>query len=713
MSVTPATDRMLLRLQVYVLRPRNASANDFRQQNGTVNKILDPGSVKNTVINKRESIRQSMTKLRFREGGSADDVADEYEVVRKFVHLTHPLISIALLHDEIAERYRRIYGESLEITSLKDDSNCDFDMEYLASYVFTNGSVINVIASLNDDLKPAALEVTNDVGEEEQTEHDEPVYPQNASDKPTQTWLSNAAAEMTETAKRSLMSLRTEEPDDKSNSNRIESPLNLHSSQRERSPSLTPDDSSSYFQSGSSTRLTKRRRQAHEASPEIPESVIEESQAAYVPTQVDEVNKLEDMQIYRGESYTASDFGPKVVARRRRRSSGLSDFQLNPRLSLPPVISSDADVSVDPQKHLSSGHATATSSPVAPLFVQSINNDNASITSVPMPSLDEKAASPAVEAERPPTENTDMTTEVPGEEGTVAERQPSKETSPLPTTNGGLELDASARKIIHQLKDAKGELAKVDAKKGSKRTREFVAKKAPAVTAVVKTRQPRKRTARKRAARNTEDQVTNQTAATELERATAAPAGVAEELVDNKSTSAPEQAALEKEEGPNEDDESSRAATVSLAPLEPDIAEVDNQKALYGSFDEEILKRVRIKLAQAHQPAQGHQPAETTAKRRGAPPKTKNKPKVPPTGSEEAEHNAVAKIERPKATSTNNVPFPPTSVQGEDSGGPAKATGAEPTATVPQRITKLRIPRVKPNTRSPAVRRIAHEITRG
>ncbi|KAK9365711.1 hypothetical protein V1509DRAFT_642393 [Lipomyces kononenkoae] len=707
MSATPATDRQFpqhLRLQVYVLRPRKESAKDFRQTNGTVDRTR---SVENSVIDGRESMRQSMTMLPLREDG----VAEGYEVVRKFVHLTHPLISIALLRDEIAERYRRIYGQPLDIASVKDDSNCDFDMEYLASYVFSNGSVVNVITSISDDREPAALEFPKDGNlETEPTQHDGPFSPQNAGDMGAQTWLSNAAAEMTETAKRSLSLLRAEEPDDRSNLNRIETPS--HSSGRERSPSLTPNDSSSYIRPGSSARMTKRRRQVHDPSPEIPESVIEESQAAYVPTQVDEV----DMPNYRGdeESYTASDFGRKLVARsrrrRRRRSSGLSDIQLNPRLSLPPVISSDADVDVDPQKHPSSGHATGSSSPVVPLFAKPIinnnnnnnNNNNGLTSSVPIPSVDATDTFPAADADIPRKDGTDMATEIPGEEDTVMEAQSSKETRSLPPTNGGLEVGtppadtSSVGKIIRQLKDAKGELVKADARKESKKIQAGPARK--------------RRNVRKSSV--AEDQITDQTQTNELATAPvpvapAAPVSVAVELVDHVSTAAPEQRAVVKEIGAdltavNDADESSKPGIAGLEPPGPDIAQVDNNRTTaYGTFDEEVLKRARIKLAQGSQLAGEEKPV----KRRGRKPGSKNKPKVQqPAAPEDAGRNAGADMDMANMTLANDaLPLPPSPVQGDRS----KATGGE---VRKRRITKLRLPRAKSLTLSPTVLRATDEV---
>ncbi|KAK9388275.1 hypothetical protein V1515DRAFT_598328 [Lipomyces mesembrius] len=702
MSVAQAADQRYLRLQVYVLRPRKVTAKDLHQLNATANETLNHAST-GSVMNRRESFR----KPPLMEDGSADGLVDVYELVRKFVHLTHPLISIALLRDEIAERYRRIYDEPLEITSVKDDSNCDFDMEYLASYVFTNGSVINVITPPTDGPEPSDLEGAKDANvQEERVQHDQPQLTNKVRDGESN-WLSSAAAEMTETAKRSLKSLSSEESSDEDNSNRINAPANVRIPSYERSPSLTPDDSSSNFQPESSTRPSKRRRRTRERSLEIAESVIEESQAAYIPTQVDEFNKYDDMPMDRNDSFTAADFGPRLGS--RRRSFLLPDVQLNPRLSLPPVLSSDADIDVDPQKHPSSGHATASSSPVRSLFDIPVNNDNASTTSVPeiVPDDGTKTASPK-EEEVPAKKKTDMTTEVAVEEETVIEVPSTKETTPPPTTDGGMEVvtptGVTGSKIIHQLKDANGELAKLESQKGSKKSRESGAKNAPARPAgkTAPTMQPRMRNVPKTAAGNAEGEAATE----EIAIAPTETTPDAVESVDNFFSTAPEQPVSEKEtatdsvparEVPNDGDESNASAVVHLPPTGSAAeAEEENEKATSvsmfpHSFDEEVLKRVRKKIA--HENAQPKPPGTSVGEatvpvRRGRKPGTKNKPKVLPTASEEAKVHAVAEKQTPKMTPKKAVPLPPAVQEG------FSGRGIEATANVAKkRITRLGAPR--------------------
>ncbi|KAK9344779.1 hypothetical protein V1522DRAFT_354023 [Lipomyces starkeyi] len=700
MSVAQAADQPYLRLQVYVLRPRKVTAKDLHQPNATANEILNYSSV-GTVINRRESFR----KPPLMEDGSADGLADVYELVRKFVHLTHPLISIALLRDEIAERYRRIYDEPLEITSVKDDSNCDFDMEYLASYVFTNGSVINVITPPTDGPEPSDLQSAKDANVQEEYEHhDQPPLTNKASDGEPN-WLSSAAAEMTETAKRSLKSLGSDESSDEDNSNRINTSANLRIPSYERSPSLTPDDSSSHFQPESSARTSKKRRRTRERSLEIAESVIEESQAAYVPTQVDEFNKYDDMPMDRDDSFTAvDDFGPRLGG--RRRSFLLPDVQLNPRLSLPPVLSSDADIDVDPQKHPSSGHATGSSSPIRSLFDIPVNNDNASTTSVPeiMPNHDMKTAPPE-EEEVPANNKTDMTTEVAVEEETGIEVPSTKETPPPPpATDGGMEVvtpTGVTGKIIHQLKDANGELAKLESKKGSKKSRESGAKNAPAIPAAktAPTKQPRKRNVPKTAAGNVDGEAATEEIAIALTETT--PDAVESAVF----STAPEQPVSEKEtatdsgparEVPNEGDETNAPAVVHLPPTVSAEAEEETAKATSvsmfpHSFDEEVLKRVRQKIAQenAQPKPPGTSVGEVTVPvRRGRKPGTKNKPKVLPTAPEEAKDQAVAEQQTPKMSPKKTVPLPPAVQEG------FAGRGIEATANVPKkRITRLGVPR--------------------
>ncbi|KAK9355893.1 hypothetical protein V1523DRAFT_403793 [Lipomyces doorenjongii] len=693
MGVAQAADQQYLRLQVYVLRPRKVTAKDLHQPNATTNEILNYASA-GAVINRRDSFR----KLPLMESGSADGLVDVYELVRKFVHLTHPLISIALLRDEIAERYRRIYDEPLEITSVKDDSNCDFDMEYLASYVFTNGSVINVITPPTDLPEPSDLECAKDANvQEEYVQHDQPRLTKIRDGESN--WLSSAAAEMTETAKRSLKSLSSEESPD---------PVRIPS--YERSPSLTPDDSSSHFQPGSSTRASKRRRRTRERSLEIAESVIEESQGAYIPTQVDEFNKYDDMPMERDDSFMAADIGPRPGG--RRRSFLLPDVQLNPRLSLPPVLSSDADIDVDPQKHPSSGNATASSSPVRSLFDIPVNNDNASTTSAAeiMPNHDTKTAPPE-EEEVPANKKTDMTTEVAVEEETVIEVPSTKETTPPPTTtDGGMEVvtptgvGVTGSKIIHQLKDANGELAKLESQKGSKKSRESGAKNATARPAgkTAPTKQPRKQNVPKTAAGSAEGEAATE----EIEIALTETTPDALESVDHFFSTAPEQPVSGKEtaidsaparEVPNVGDESNAPAVVHLPPTGSAVeAEEANEKATSvsmfpHSFDEEVLKRVRKKIAQENaQPKLPGTPVgeATVPVRRGRKPGTKNKPKVLPTAPDEAKDHAVAEKQMPKMTPKKAVPLPPAVQEG------FSGRGIEATANVAKKMTtRIGVPR--------------------
>ncbi|KAK9333918.1 hypothetical protein V1520DRAFT_359351 [Lipomyces starkeyi] len=689
MSVAQAADQPYLRLQVYVLRPRKVTAKDLRQPNATANEILNYPSV-GTVMNRPESFR----KPPLMEDGSADGLVDVYELVRKFVHLTHPLISIALLRDEIAERYRRIYDEPLEIMSVKDDSNCDFDMEYLASYVFTNGSVINVITPPAGGPDPSELQSAKDANvQDEYEQHDQPPLNNKASDGEPN-WLSSAAAEMTETAKRSLKSLSSDESSDEDNPNRINTSPDLRIPSYERSPSLTPDDSSSHFQPESSARPSKKRRRTRKRSLEIAESVIEESQAAYVPTQVDEFNKYDDMPMDGDDSFTAADdFGPRLGD--RRRSFLLPDVQLNPRLSLPPVLSSDADIDVDPQKHPSSGHATASSSPVRSLFDIPVNNDNASTTSVPeiMPNHDMKTA--PEEEEVPANKKTETTTEVGVEEETGIEVPSTKETTPPPATDGGTEVvtptGETGSKIIHQLKDANGELAKLESKKGWKKSPESGAKNAPARPAAktAPTKQPRKRNVPKTAAGNVDGEAATEEIATALTEAT--PDAVESAVF----STAPEQPVSEKatatdsapaREVPNEGDETNAPAVVHLA--EEETSKATTVAMFPHSFDEEVLKRVRQKIAQ--EKAQPRPPATSVGEatvpvRRGRKPGTKNKPKVLP---DEAKDHAVAEKQTPKMSPKKAVPLPPAVQEG------FSGRGIEATANVAKkRITRLGVPR--------------------
>ncbi|KAK9376270.1 uncharacterized protein V1513DRAFT_423748 [Lipomyces chichibuensis] len=697
MSVAQVADQPYLRLQVYVLRPRKVTAKELRQSNATANEILSYASV-GTVMNRRESFR----KPPLMEDGSADGLLDVYELVRKFVHLTHPLISIALLRDEIAERYRRIYDEPLEITSVKDDSNCDFDMEYLASYVFINGSVINVITPPTDVPELSDLESVKDAYVQER--YAQPLTNEVRDGEPN--WLSSAAAEMTETAKRSLKSLSSDESSDEDNSKRINTSANLRIPSYERSPSLTPDDVSSHLRPESSARPSKKRRRTRERSLEIAESVIEESQAAYIPTQIDEFSKYDDMPMDRDDSFTDADFGPRLGV--RRRSFLLPDAQLNPRLSLPPVLSSDADIDVDPQKHPSSGHATASSSPVRSLFDIPVNNDNVSTTSVPeiMPNPAMKTA-PAEDEGVPESKKTDMTTEVAVEEETGIEVSSTKETTAPLTTDGDTEVltpsGVTGSKIIHQLKDANGELTKLESKKGSKKSLGSIARNVLARPAgkTAPTKQPRKRNVSKTAAGNAE----KSDAATEV--VAMAPTETtpdAVESVDHIFSTAPEQPVSEKEtatdsaparEVVTEDDESNAPGVIHLPRRGPtEEAEEEKAKATSvsmfpRSFDEEVLKRVRNKIAQENaQPKPTSVGEATVPIRRGRKPGTKNKPKVLPAGPEEAKDHAVAEKQTPKMTPKKAVPLPP-SVQEGFSG-----RGTEANANVAKKkITRLAVPR--------------------
>ncbi|KAK9325781.1 hypothetical protein V1517DRAFT_313457 [Lipomyces orientalis] len=682
MSVAQMADQQFLRLQIYVLRTRRVLATDGSRQN---------------------TAAAATVQSRSREEDGADPLVGAYELVRKFVHLTHPLISIALLRDEISERHRRIYGEPLEITSVKDESNCDFDMGYLASYVFTNGSIVNVVIPPTGGPEPSDLEGLEDAIQEESLQPDVLPVLNKGSDR-VQNWLSNAASAMTETAKRSLQSSKSKDSSDEDIS---ETPSKVPSPPRERSPSLTPDDSSSYIRTETSARPTKRRRHTREPSPEIPESVVEESQAADIPTQVDEFNQVDGPHIGTDDSFTGGDRGLKLLERRR---SFRSDIQLNPRLSLPPVLSSDADVDVDPQKQASSGHATASSSPVRSLFDIPIINDNASSTSVldSVPNVDRDQVD-HIEEGVTQTEKVKVTTDAPAEDGITIEELATEETTPSPAANSrtgeAMPTGLSGMKIIHQLKDANGEISKPESIEVPNKSRAGVATRAAARSAGKAA--PRRMRVRRNLMKTEIDDAEGQ-AAPEMFANIAARAPAAGELVqdNNKVARPPVQpapaigTAVESdpaEKAPNEGGESNAPVTVVDQTTELPEVEVEKKKAAAAlssmaqdSFITNMLQFAQSKLAQEKARPRLPSPAvveplpavNQRKSARGRPPGTKNKPKVPLIPHED-DVKGIAETQITTSSGKEAVPLPPT--VGAGFGGRAEANGTKSSTTAGKR----------------------------
>ncbi|KAJ8097843.1 hypothetical protein POJ06DRAFT_214320 [Lipomyces tetrasporus] len=689
MSVAQIADQQFLRLQINVLRTRRVLATYGQRQN---------------------TAAAATVQSRLREEDGADPLAGAYELVRKFVHLTHPLISIALLRDEIAERHRRIYGEPLEITSVKDESNCDFDLGYLASYVFTNGSIVNVIIPPTGGPEPSDLDGdgSEDALQEESFQQDAlPVL--NKGSERVHNWLSNAASKMTETAKRSLKSSKSEELSDEDIS---ETPSKMPSPPRERSPSLTPDDSSSYIRTETSARPTKRRRHTREPSPEIPESVVEESQAADIPTQVDEFNQLDGTSIGKDDSFTGADRGLKLLDRRR---SFRSDIQLNPRLSLPPVLSSDADVDVDPQKQPSSGHATASSSPVRSLFDIPIIHDNASTTSVSetVPNGDRDEVD-RTEEEVTQTKKVKITTEVAPDDEIIFEELATKETTPSPapnSRNGEVRpTEPSGMKIIHQLKGADGEVSKPESIEIPNKSRRGVATRAQAKSGKAAPR-------RTRVTRNLLKTEIDDAEAPEKSAMMTAGAPIVGELVhdNSKVSSAPEQPAPEvgtaveselADEVLNESAKSNRPATVRDQTTEFPEVEVEKKKAaaMLSSMAEDLFKANMLQLAQsklAQEKARPRLPSPMAVgapaplpaisqrkPARGRPRGSKTKPKVPLIAHEDS---AMAETQMPTNSRKQAVPLPPTVQEGF--GGRAEASGTKSSTTPRKRDVTLPVGR--------------------
>ncbi|KAK9451678.1 uncharacterized protein V1518DRAFT_409222 [Limtongia smithiae] len=129
-----------------------ASASLLRLQ---INVVYEPAPVRpspstswqSTADFKRRRIAEGRNIQRA-AGFESDSYPTGEEVAfRKFVHLTRPDITISQLRDEVIERYTRIYREELHLIALKDENLCDFDPEYLVSFLFVNGSIVQAVVA--------------------------------------------------------------------------------------------------------------------------------------------------------------------------------------------------------------------------------------------------------------------------------------------------------------------------------------------------------------------------------------------------------------------------------------------------------------------------------------------------------------------------------------------------------------------------------------
>ncbi|KAK9365707.1 Cdc14 phosphatase binding protein N-terminus-domain-containing protein [Lipomyces kononenkoae] len=73
---------------------------------------------------------------------------------KKFIHITNPSTSIRKLKDELVSRYERIYHQSLDIESIRDEHECDLDDDYSVAQIFSDGGIVRVFT--NNSLESAS-----------------------------------------------------------------------------------------------------------------------------------------------------------------------------------------------------------------------------------------------------------------------------------------------------------------------------------------------------------------------------------------------------------------------------------------------------------------------------------------------------------------------------------------------------------------------------
>ncbi|KAK9237250.1 Cdc14 phosphatase binding protein N-terminus-domain-containing protein [Lipomyces kononenkoae] len=66
---------------------------------------------------------------------------------KKFIHITKPSTSIRKLKDELVSRYERIYRQSLDIESIRDEHECDLDDDYSVEQIFSDGGIVRVFSN--------------------------------------------------------------------------------------------------------------------------------------------------------------------------------------------------------------------------------------------------------------------------------------------------------------------------------------------------------------------------------------------------------------------------------------------------------------------------------------------------------------------------------------------------------------------------------------